>query len=92
MQIEAFWIVAYNALEKGVAVLGGAEACLHLLAWRNSQQLEHTVNLEQTQLLVACTLLASPCDPIHGFNTPLGIFWALEGDICAASGAITANS
>lgn len=37
MQVEAFWIVACNALQKGIAILGGAEACLHLLACRKQK-------------------------------------------------------
>ena len=32
MQVEAFWVVACNAFEESVAVLGRAKACLHLLA------------------------------------------------------------
>lgn len=45
MQVEAVWIVACNALEKGIAILGGPEACLDLLACRSSQQLERTANV-----------------------------------------------
>ena len=32
MKVQALWIVAHNTLEKGIAVLGGAKTCLHLLA------------------------------------------------------------
>lgn len=32
MEVQAFWVVAHNALEKGIAVLGRAETSLYLLA------------------------------------------------------------
>ena len=34
MEIEAVWIITRHTLEEGIAVLGGAKACLDLLACR----------------------------------------------------------
>lgn len=32
MKIQALWVITYNALQEGIAVLGGAKAGFHLLA------------------------------------------------------------
>lgn len=32
MEVQAIWVVTHNALQEGIAVLGGAKAGFHLLA------------------------------------------------------------